>query len=157
MEGCWVRWRWSGFRFLADSNRWHHSGPRQLSYITTWILCLLPQEEITKRRGFITCGWVSLCWGTNIMTQNEIILTIDGGWRGSLLSSLAPALSTWVTCVPSWMETVTNSVIYPFTQENHPQVTRDANRWEEHEMSARDTQKVTLIQLHTQITAYLDP
>lgn len=46
-------------------------------------------------------------------------------------------------------------VIKPFTQETHALVMRGANRWEEHEMSACDTQKVMLIQL--QITAYMDP
>lgn len=94
------------------------------------------------------------------MTQNEIIPTIGDGWWGSFFpSSLAPALKHM-----SHLCTIMNGVchkpplaIKPFTQENHTLVTRDANRWEEHEMSAHDTQKLMLIQLQMQITAYLDP
>lgn len=49
-----------------------------------------PRTSWRRDEDLLPVGWVSLWWGTNIMTQNELIPTIDDGWRASLLSSLFP-------------------------------------------------------------------
>lgn len=76
------------------------------------------------------------------MTQNEIIPTIDDGWRGSRLFSLFPHARCAV------MNGACHKEIFR----------RDAIRWEEHEMIARITQKVTLmrVHMHMQVGSYLE-
>lgn len=55
-------------------------------------ICRRPraQSKEVESVGFITCGWASACQGTNIMTQDEITLTMDDGWW-SALHSPAPS------------------------------------------------------------------